>query len=666
MKGAAFGIQVCSFDVFDTVLTRVYAEPEDVHQHFAEIAVARGWAESAQTVVLARREAERLAWQACGYRGAIDIKSVHFILAQQLGWPTERAATSMELEVDLEASAVRAVPEVEQRLARLRTLGNRLCFISDMHLSGHQVRAMLAAHGLWRDDEPVFVSSDVGLSKRAGGRLYGHAATSLRLRPWHLLHFGDDALADVRMARFRGVRARHLPQARLNRYELSTLARLPGEDWRSRSAVVASKFARLSPPRDLIRPEGPEEQRWALLCSTVAPLIAGYALWLIEQAQQRGIEALFFMARDMQIVHEVASAIVRERGLALRCVYIHASRAAWQPAAHGIDPSFDQFWMCDQPEDADPVDALSRVLVPDQIADLQQAGELTLQPGEDRGQTLHRWLRRPAVAKHVADETRRRRELLLTYLDQQGYRPNGRCALVDAGWRGTLQKCLASAYQARNSDIRSDGKASDGEPLQISAFYIGLRHRVSTGGECSLHAYLLDADVARLGYSLVALVEGFLTANHGSTLGYRRAEDGRIAPMLAADPACEVSRQWQEVRAASLVYLRELLAGPASCATSAAVAASLAAPFLLLCAAPARQEAELLHRWLFDTGRSTARLKPLVAPMSLRDLGKLVLATLKRSAESEVYLSGPWLRGTLAGLNPIARVAWLTLLRWPR
>jgi hypothetical protein len=87
---------------------------------------------------------------------------------------------------------------------------------------------------------------------------------------------------------------------------------------------------------------------------------------------------------------------------------------------------------------------------------------------------------------------------------------------------------------------------------------------------------------------------------------------------------------------------------------------------LLLCAAPARQEAELLHRWLFDTGRSTARLKPLVAPMSLRDLGKLVLATLKRSAESEVYLSGPWLRGTLAGLNPIARVAWLTLLRWPR
>ncbi|MES2099796.1 MAG: hypothetical protein V4569_08260 [Pseudomonadota bacterium] len=629
---------VYSFDVFDTVLTRVYAVPDDVHLHVAEIATARGLTPAPGPVVHARRHAETLAWRRAGHSRAVQIETVYCIVGELLGWPDAQGTQLMQAEIELELSGVRPVPDMAAELRSRRLEGARVCFVSDMHLRGTHVRRMLEACGLMQAHDRLFVSSDHGMSKRSGGRLYRHAARELGVRPWQLRHCGDDWRADVRMARLRLVPAAHRPAARLNRFEQGVLAKLAPDDWRERSAVSASKFVRLEPPA------GNESRaRWDLLGSTVAPFVTGYALWLIEQARLGGIRALFFMARDMQIVCEVAAALVRAKGLALECVYIHASRAAWQPAAYTGDTDFDLFWLTDQPDSSDPLEALGRLLDEFAIAALQAAGLLRREPAESRRQTVARWLKEPAVAEAVAQEVARRRGLLVGYLGQRGYTPDGRSALVDAGWRGSLQKCLARAYGA--SGIR---------PV-IPAFYIGLRHRVSLEDGCSMHSYLPDGEVERLGYSLVSLVEGFLTANHGTTLGYHATPEGGLDATLAGSPPAEIACQWAEVRGACVAHAGELAGLPALNADTPQVSRALAEPLLMLCGDPAPQEAAALRSWLFDAGRATPLRKPLVARLSATDFAKLLLARLRRTAEADVYLSGPWLRGSLALASPLAR-----------
>jgi FMN phosphatase YigB (HAD superfamily) len=630
-----------SFDVFDTVLTRSYAVPEDLHWHLAELAAQRGLVATPAALVQARRQAETLAWQRAGHARAIGIEGIYRGVGALLGTSESDTASLMALELDLESACVRPVAAMAAELRVRRARGERICFLSDMHLPAAHIRLLLEKCRLIGPEDHLFVSSDEGVSKRSAGRLYRRALGALGLWPWQLHHQGDDRRADVRMAWLRGVPATHRRAASLNRFEHALLALPAPDDWRARGAVSASKFARLSRHEP-----GPGQARWDLLCSTIAPFVAGYALWLIEQAKQQGLRALFFMARDMQIVCEVAAAIARAQGLALQCVYIHASRTAWQPAGYRGD-EFDLFWLADQLASAEPTQALNRLLDAPTVEALHRGGHLQVPPAAlGHRELTARWLRLPAVAQAVEHEVARRRGLLLNYLRQRGFTPDGRCALVDAGWRGTLQKCLARAYVAQGV-----------QPV-IPAFYIGLRHQVAPEPGSTMQAYVADADARRLGYSLVAMVEAFLTANHGTTLGYRAAADGTAEAVLGPKPPAAILQQCSDVRSACMAHVGELLALPALpalCGAQRLPSLALARPLLALCAEPTRQDAAVLRRWLVDTGRATPLLKPLVSSLSLKDMAKLVRARWRRTAQADVYLSGPWLHGSLALANGLAR-----------
>jgi hypothetical protein len=259
----------------------------------------------------------------------------------------------------------------------------------------------------------------------------------------------------------------------------------------------------------------------------------------------------------------------------------------------------------------------------------------------------------------VAESTSKRRILLLTYLAQQGYRPDEHCALVDAGWRGTLQKCLENAYRAH------DGECCATNPAAIHAFYIGLRHRVAVEPGSSMTSYLPDAAVTRHGYSLVALIEGFLCADHGSTRSYGADQDGQVLAVLGPRPPADMVGQWQAVRAACLAHTGEYIRLPAFASDARPIAGALLQPLLLLCAEPTPKDASILGRWYIDVGRSTPQLKPLTGKLTLKDGVKLLLAWWRRTPEGDVYLSGPWLRGALAASLPIVAGPWRLIFQDP-
>jgi FMN phosphatase YigB (HAD superfamily) len=629
---------IYSFDVFDTLLTRVYATPEDVHLHLGEILVQCGLARDVGEFVRARREAEYLAWKVKGGAArAIDIDSIYQLVADKMGWGLNERHQAMVEEVRLESDGVRPVAETARRLDQARSSGNDICFISDMHLRSADIRTMLARLEVLKDAERIFVSSDLGVTKRHSGKLYLHALRSLNATRWQLRHFGDDRRADLTMARRRLIRSRLLTRAKLNRFELHTLAKLPANDWRARSLATVSKFARLS---DSI--QECNVQLWELLSSTIAPFVCAYAIWIIEQAQKRGIETLYFLARDMQIVYEVTRFLTQMKALEIRCVYVYASRTSWQGTTFRGD-DFDLFCLSDQLRSDDPLSALQRILDEKSISDLRSSRPNLV----DR--PIHELLADPAVITMLSINAARRRSSLIAYLSSLGYSPTSKCALVDAGWRGTLQKCLARAY------------LEDGIEPKVNTLYIGIRHAVRKESGCEMISFLPRDTVDRFGYSLVSVAEAFLTANHGTTLTYNASQGGAVEPVLASCPSSDMIMQWQVVRRSCVAYAGELVRSPGWDNNLPNVSHCLAESLLLLCSNPTNEDARALRGWRYDVGREQAQLKQLNSRLSVVDFAKLAQAKVRKTPTGDVYLSSPWLQGSIAASGVVSRRvgAWL-------
>ncbi len=127
-----------------------------------------------------------------------------------LALPATADAILAAAEIAYEAGAVRADGRLTS-LLRIQAAGKPVVFVSDMYLSGADVRRILVAVVPALADLPLFVSADVGLTKRHG-HLFAHVAAALDLPPDAVLHVGDNPHADVLRAREAGFRTLWRPR----------------------------------------------------------------------------------------------------------------------------------------------------------------------------------------------------------------------------------------------------------------------------------------------------------------------------------------------------------------------------------------------------------------------------------------------------------------------
>jgi hypothetical protein len=465
---------------------------------------------------------------------------------------------------------------------------------------------------------------------KSTGELFKHALRQISVPANSLKHIGDNYAADYKGARRAGIQALLYTRAHLNRFEEMIVRRLPSTSWKERSLVAVSKLTRLS------REQGNADSGvWDLLSSTIAPFVAGYALWLIEQAEERGITKLFFLARDMQIVHRVAQLLAEKRGSSVECIYVHASRSSWQPAGYSGASEADMFWLTDKLRLDQIEEAISRLMGPHQPADLSSLLRAAKENQAGSEASLQELLQTEPLRSSVKEATSEARSNLLAYLRAAGYAPGCTCALVDAGWRGTLQNSLAAAYQNEKS------------VHEIMAFYIGTRDVGNVGANCTMITYLSKAIVDSHGYSLVVLLEGMLTADHGSTLGFTSGTNG-VEPVLGPAPTSGMLIRHRLVADSCLEYAAALTKSPAWMSTSSLSIESLTRPFLELCSRPKPGEAILFTNWLFDEGRGHVSLQQLARRLTMKDVSKLIWAAASGQRITSVYLSGRWLYGSIA------------------
>lgn len=468
-------------------------------------------------------QVESEARQAHSHR-EVTFEEIYRHLEHRLSWSEPDRQAAQDLELQLEREFITVVPAGSRRLRAARREADRVLFLSDMYLPHAFVQALLDQHRLWAPGDELVVSGEIKCSKSTGAMFAHVRARHPKATSWR--HCGDNQRSDVRMPRKFGIATEHFVLAHLTRYERTFRepAAPLGPLWRSKAAA-ALRLARLSEPGN-----GPHLRAvWDGGASVAGPFLFGFVTWVLSTARSRGIQRLYFVSRDGEILLKIARAIIDAWRWPIEVRYLHGSRQAWRRAAgDGFDDWFRE-WTLSHHIPSDVVACFTRAGISPEHheATLSAAGFTRDRWHEDLGAAARErlWdvMQQRAIAADIVGARQASRQLARDYLLQEGFGDDTGVGLVDVGWLGSLQKAV--------DHILAGHPARERQPL--AGFYLGLIGRAGADPLASrMAAYWRDLPgYPPLGKTSAEFFERFTAALHGSVLGYRR-DQGRIVPVL--------------------------------------------------------------------------------------------------------------------------------------
>lgn len=545
--------EVISFDLWDTVLRRT-CHPEAVKLQAAEAALQLEPSllpryRSANRLYRLRLAIERrLAWGARlrGQSGEYRMEVVWDRLWQRAASVNaERRQTLVQAAVTLEWQIEQRVSYVDEDWLQLvrAVPERRFVFLSDFYAGSDALFGLLQHHGIAHLFEHGHVSCETMAAKR-DGRLYQQVRDLNGWHGRHWVHVGDNAHADVAMARANGVEGLLFQPEAGHRRRVEV-----AERFRLRRTAPRRYWAGQVELADTTDGAFALGQRWA-------PLFAGFAAAIRQQAARQNMPRIVFLTREGEFFQRVYLAM-QETGAwsDVTTQLLQVSRLATffpslqEPSIPALRRLWSQYTV-QSPR------ALLRSLGLDQ-AGLEPFFERHALPLDTeivepwRDSRMQRLFADTAFVERLTGLLSAARGELQCYLTRCGLGPasNDPVLLVDIGWRGSIQNNLALLQPQR----------------RWSALYLGLMPAFTAeppnAPRCAWGVDLrLDPSARQqLRLSFVAPLEMLCNSPRGSICGYA---DGQPLEQQLADETSvfdSFTRAFQDgVVAAARVIARQM------------------------------------------------------------------------------------------------------------
>jgi FMN phosphatase YigB (HAD superfamily) len=510
------GYNLLTLDVFDTCLIRDFVSQESLWRLLGREAGKRlpGVPGAAQFARL-RAEAEDYARKTSPAED-ITLAQVYDRLASVCGWNPRQQEQAATLEEEFEARGLSVNPAARSFLASIEQAV--ICYLTDTPHRGSFIGDCLDR--LQLPPGPVFSSGDTG--KRKGtGSLFREVMTRLEMDRGEILHVGNDLRSDGAGSAVAKVAFGPLLAANPNRYESTLDAATTGPAGLLGACLAgAGRIMRLE-----------ESGRFPAALTPVVTGVAGPAIfaaaaWALLSAQADGVDTLYFVSRDGEILLAAAELIQRELGLVpgIACRYLHGSRRAWHLPALSLRDGPD-FVAALHSLLARPGPATARGLLArldlgrdDMVRAMAEAmpGSSLDTPLGDRREEVVQALAASALVQALArSQAAAAYEATVGYLRQSGLLGGQQVGLVDVGWLGHASASLAAVAADQGTQVRC-------------YFAGGLCGRGSQGAPQGSRAFLIDArgEESELRPALVHLMESFCAGSGDSVIGYAQAGDG--------------------------------------------------------------------------------------------------------------------------------------------
>jgi FMN phosphatase YigB (HAD superfamily) len=590
---------VASFDIFDTVLTRRVGDPRAAFLLLGRRLATKGLIGcSAESFARHRTAAEVRSFRnAGGLDSDVSIQRIYAELGSSLSVSAAQLPKLIDEELDLESDILVPLKEGTSRLAEARQHADRVVFVSDMYLPGDFLKEQLHRHNLFQSGDQLFVSNEHQKSK-ATGKLWPDVLNELSVPASAVCHTGNDRNSDHKSAKKAGMRTTLLDHCNLNRFESELETWSFDTDGLTSLLAGASRLARI----EVGARDEHERALRDVSAGVVAPFVIGNVLWLLQRAIEDDLKKIFFIARDGQVLLDVARELAPKVGYTGELKYLYGSRQAW--TLPGMVEINDQVLATVAPSSGDVDHVTVRHIAhrfgvePEYMrAELIEAG--FAESAWDTKLTADDCLRlqsmirddsemQPLLLSIAGDH----RALMVKYLEQEGVITDEPIAIVDQGTGGTL-------YNALSTVLDTVGQAP---PM---AFYFGIRSDVADQGFGFPEAYVRDEHHGT-GFlrtpGLLTMVEMACTADHGSVVGYEDLGSRMAAQLSEPSNAAVVDWGFEVVRRTVRQVARELRIESPTDALAVDLRPSAIAVFESFWQGPTRSEATAWGRYPFEDG----------------------------------------------------------------
>ena len=316
-------VQVISFDIFDTLITRSVSDPNTVF----DIIEYRYTLNQAAPLSIFEQRMNTAGKVLSSYNGEIDDISIDEIYRNM---PLYRDA---EIEKKTEIDICITHPMGKELYDYAISQGKSIYITSDMYLDSLTVKAILNNNGYSKWDA-FFLSSEKGCKKDTG-RLFNLVSQHAKLNNItvnNILHIGDNWQGDIKHAREAGINAVRFAPLYESRHQLieldnSTLLSQAGRIWHSFSTQAVRLWREKCP-------EQASDFYTRIGFELTGPLASMMAIHARQLASQYKTKDVVFMARDGRIMYkafcEIYDKEIKEGKLKPK--YLHLSRSTVVPA----------------------------------------------------------------------------------------------------------------------------------------------------------------------------------------------------------------------------------------------------------------------------------------------------------------------------------------------
>jgi hypothetical protein len=291
--------------------------------------------------------------------------------------------------------------------------------------------------------------------------------------------------------------------------------------------------------------------------ATLAPVFAAFAELLLAESRRRGFDRLAFLARDGYFLKIVTECIAAS-STSPQLIYAHLTRRSTSLAAAGRLQTRE---IADTASVRAGVTTWGSALASygiegDEAAELLTATDTAASAPLPCTAQIAQVVDRDCWRTRIESLARQRRELLVGYLHQIGLANGNGAALVDIGWRATIQHNLARVAAT------VDGVSCP------AGIYLGLWTEGTATPPLGLDCTGLLADQRRhrrldeaAAWHAAFLLEAICRADEGTTIGYCHA-DGTVNPVLAGPSSARSAESGSQavvarIRAGALDGVRE-------------------------------------------------------------------------------------------------------------
>ena len=217
MPGISRSVKIYSFDIFDTVVSRLVARPADLFLIVEQLLVQEDgsrWEDFGNL----RSAAELNIRQRNNFTKEVTLDEIYDEIKQIKNLDTDAISKARNCELKLEADYLYPVPEIKKRIAELREEGNKILFISDTYLPKEFVRSQLLRFDLLQPADQLYVSSESRMMKSTG-ELYHAVMRDNNVDSDDITHCGDNEQSDFSIPIRLGIKADLFSEAKQTKYE---------------------------------------------------------------------------------------------------------------------------------------------------------------------------------------------------------------------------------------------------------------------------------------------------------------------------------------------------------------------------------------------------------------------------------------------------------------